>query len=93
MGIRQLETRDRERSAHAAGANDDLFSLKPQPTLAFDGVLVGEVRDAGVLVDGNAQRIELCSEGRMCAHIIDDLAHAPKERGIIHYRLAHTDAV
>src|SRR5262249_46205403 len=93
MGICQLETRDREPPTHAASANDDLFSLKPQPPLAFDGVLCGEMRDAGVLVDVDSQRIELRAKGRMCAHIIDDIVHASKKPGIIEHRLAHTDAI
>ena len=67
VGIRQLEAGDREPPADAARANDDLFSLQPQPAFGFDGVLVGETRNASVLVDGHSQGIDLLAQGRMSA--------------------------
>ena len=93
MGARQLEAGDGESPAHAARADDDLFSLKPQPALGFDGVRIGEARGAGVLVDGHSQGIDLAAQGRMRTHIVDDLAHAREQPGIIEHRLAHGDAV
>jgi hypothetical protein len=59
MGIRQLEAGDWKPPAHAASANDDLFSLKSQPALGLDGVFVGETRNARVLMDSHPQRIDL----------------------------------
>ena len=56
-------------------------------------MLVGEARNAGVLVDGHSQGIDLLAQGRMRTHIVDDLAHARKQPGIIQHRLAHADAV
>jgi hypothetical protein len=93
MDIRELEARNRESAACAAGANNDLFSLKPKPALAFDGVFVDEARNASVLVDRHSQRIDLRTQRRMRAHVVDDLAHARKQQGIIQHRLADTDAV
>jgi hypothetical protein len=93
MGLRQLETRNREPPAHAASANDDSFCLKPQPAFTFDRVRVGEVRNASVLVDGHSQGIELRAQGRMCAHIVNDFAHANKQPGIIQYRHTYPNPI
>jgi len=79
--------------AHAASADDDLFSLKPWATLSFDSVRVGEACNASVLVDGHSQGVDLLAQGRMPTRILDDFAHARKQPGIIQYRLAHFDAV
>ena len=93
MGVRQLEAGDWEPPACAASANDDLFSLKPKPELAFDGVFVDEARNASVLVHRHSQRIDLRAQRRMRAHVVDYLAYARKQPGIIQHRLADFDAV
>jgi hypothetical protein len=93
MVIRQFRAAHWELPAYAASANDDLFSLKPQTAFGFYGVLVGEARNAGVLVDGHSQRIDLRAQGRMRSHIVDDLAYARKQPGIIQHGLAHAYAV
>jgi hypothetical protein len=59
MGICKFEAGHWELPAHAASANDDLFSLKSQPALGLDGVFVGETRNAPVLMDSHPQRIDL----------------------------------
>ena len=56
-------------------------------------MLVGEACNASVLVDGHPQGVDLLAQGRMRTRILDDLAHARKQPGIIQYRLAHADAV
>jgi hypothetical protein len=93
MGIRQLEAGDWKPPAHAASANDYLFSLKPQAALGFNGVLVGEACNASVLVDRHSHGVDLLAQGRMRARILDDIAHTRKQPGIIQHRLAHADAV
>jgi hypothetical protein len=50
VGGGQLGAGDLKSSAHAAGANDDLFTLQPQPALCFDSVRIGEAGVAGSLV-------------------------------------------
>jgi hypothetical protein len=74
-------------------ANNDFFSLKPKPTLAFDGMFVDEASNASVLVDRHSQRIDLRTKRRMRAHIVDDLAHTRKQPGVIQHRLPDIDAV
>jgi hypothetical protein len=59
----------------------------------LDGVVIGEARDAGVLMDYHSHGIDLPAQGRMRTHIVDDLVHARKQMGIIQYRLAHADTV
>src|SRR2546429_9979725 len=93
MGTCQLGAGDWEPPAHAARANDDLFSLKPSAVFGLDGVLVREACNASVLVDGHSQGVDLPAQGRMRTRILDDLAHAREQPGIIQYRLAHADAV
>src|SRR6266403_5009834 len=93
MGTCQLEAGDREPPAHTASANDDLFSLKPEAVLGFNGVLVGKACNASVLVDGHSQGVDLLAQGRMRTRILDDLARAREQPGIIQHRLAYADAV
>src|SRR5688500_999953 len=93
MGTCQLEAGDGEPPAHAASTDDDLFSLKPKTALGYDGVLVGEAYSASVLVNGHSQGVDLLAQGRMRTRILDDLAHARKQPGIIQHRLAPADAV
>jgi hypothetical protein len=61
----QLEARDWKSSARAAGANDDLFSLEPEPALGLDGVRVHEACGASMLLDSHSQRIDLSAQERM----------------------------
>ena len=56
-------------------------------------MLVGKARNTGVLMDYHSHGIDLPAQGRMRTHIIDHLAHARKQPGIIQYRLAHADTV
>jgi hypothetical protein len=93
MGIRQFKARHWEPPALAASANDNLFSLELQPGFGLYGVIVGETRNTGVLVDGYSQRIDLRAKGRMGADIVDDFAYARKQPGIIQHRLAHAYSV
>jgi hypothetical protein len=72
----QLKARDREPPAHAAGANDDLFRLQPEPAFGLDSTSIEEARLAGLLVDGHPEQIDLLAQRRMCAHIAHDLARA-----------------
>jgi hypothetical protein len=46
-----------------------------------------------MLMDSHPQRIDLRAQGGISAHIVDDLAYAGKQPGIIQYRLAHAYAV
>ena len=93
MGACQLPAGDWESPTHAAGANDDLFGVQPQAALGFDGVLVGEAGNAGVLVDGHPRGVDLLAQRRMRTCVLDDVAHARKQPRIIQHRLAHADAV
>ena len=93
MRVRELEAGDGEPPADAARAKDDLFRLKPQPALGFDCVRVDEARNAGVFVHGHSQGIDLLAQGGMRTHVVDDLADAREQPGIIQHRLAHRDAV
>jgi hypothetical protein len=56
-------------------------------------VLVGKGCNASVLADSHSQGVDLLAQGRMRTRILDDLAHARKQPGIIQYRLAHSDTV
>jgi hypothetical protein len=56
-------------------------------------VLVGEACNASVLVNRHSHGVDLLAQGRMRTRILDDLAHARKQPGIIQHRLAHTDTV
>jgi len=63
--------------------------LKLQPGFGLYGVIVGETRNTGVLVDGHSQRIDLRAQRRMGTHIVDDFAYALKQPGIIQQGPAH----
>jgi hypothetical protein len=56
-------------------------------------VLVGEAYNTSVLFNGHSQGVDLLAQGGMRTRILDDLAHARKQPGIIQHRLAHADAV
>jgi hypothetical protein len=93
MGICQFKAGDRQPSAYATSANDDLFSSKTQPAFGFEGVLVGETRSTSVLVDDHSQRIDLRPQGRMGTDIVNDFTYARKQPGIIQHWLAHAYSV
>ena len=93
MGGGQLEAGNRQPPARAAGAKDDFVGLQPQPTLGFDGVRIDEARGAGLFVDRHPQAVQVLTRKRMGAHIVDDLADAREQPGILEHRLAHGDAV
>ena len=65
MGARELEARDGEPPAHAARANDELVSLKPEPALGFDGVRIGEARGAGPFMDRYSQAVDVLAPQRV----------------------------
>ena len=44
MGAGKLEARNWEPPAHAAGADDELFRLQPEPALRLDGMRIDEAR-------------------------------------------------
>jgi hypothetical protein len=56
-------------------------------------VRIHETRGPGSLVQGDAQAVHLLAKSRMGAHVLDHLAHAPKQPGIVEDRLAHRDTV
>ena len=93
MGGGQLETRDWEPPASAAGAEDDLVTFQAQPALGFDRVRIDEARGAGVFMDRYARAVQVVAPKRMCAHILNDIVHTREQPGIFKYRLAYGDAV
>ncbi len=88
-----LEARDREPPARAARAEDDFACFKPQPAFGLDGVRVDEARGAGLFVNGYPNAFEVFAPDRMLVQVVDDLAHARDQLGILKDRLAHRDAV
>jgi hypothetical protein len=93
MGACQLEAKNWESPAHAAGTDDEFFRLQPKPALRLDGMRVHEARLTRLLVDRHSERIDLLAQGRMRAYIGDDLTRARKQPSIIQHRLGHGDAV
>src|SRR5262245_9618289 len=89
----QLEAGNSKPPTHAAGAENDVLSLKPQPTFGENRVRVDEARGPRLLVDRHAQRIDLFAESRMRAHIVEDFADTRQEPAVIQNRLAHGDSV
>ena len=89
----QIGAGDREPPARAARAQNDLVGLEPQAFRSLDGVRIHETRGPGTLVQGDAQAVHMLAKSRMGAHVLDHLAHAPKQPGIVEDRLAHRDTV
>ena len=54
---------------------------------------IGEARRAGLHVDRHSQGIDLLAKSGMRTNIVDDLAHAREQAGIVQHRLADRDAV
>ena len=76
MGARQLEARNWEPPAHAAGTDDELLRLQPKSALRLDGMRVHEACLTRLLVDRHSERTDLLAQGRMRAYIGDYLARA-----------------
>ena len=62
MGTRQLEAWNRQTSAHAACANDQLLCLQLESTLGLDGVWIYEACRTSLLVNCYTTRIDLVAQ-------------------------------
>ena len=67
--------------------------MQPEAALGFDGVRIDEARIAGPLVQRHAQAIDVLTERRVVAHVLDDLFRAREEAVVVKHRCADGNAV
>ena len=79
--------------ARSARAEDDLVRSEPQPAPSLNRVRVDKARGAGIVVNRNPHIFQLLAPGSMFAHVMDDLARAREQPGIIQDWLAHRDTI
>jgi hypothetical protein len=67
--------------------------MKPQPALCLDGVRINEAHGTSPFVNYHPQAVEMRAQRRMRAHIVDDLAQAREQPGILEDWLAYGNPV
>ena len=74
MRIGELEAGNVQPPTDAARAEDKFLGLEPLPGCRFDCLWVNESHKTSAFVHRDPERIDLLAPGRVCTHVLNDLA-------------------